>query len=450
MNKITFMTLLSIFFLFSCGGGSDENSVEDDTYELTPIVGNCGDAAQEYDSDETSWDELSFCAQGVSSVFAIAFPEHGESVSWFCSGENGGGGESCSASRKPLEVDSTSTAYNYIELGFVSDSEVSILSVDGVHLFGRYTTDSNGAYQPNKKQIADNVIDILGEMPEYLLVTSKNGTDTDPDDDGNVVGSEMIDVLGQVKAIYSSDDFFSKDEISANLISTAIAELVDLDKLSKEHLSSIAIKIGMEDVNGDGLVDHTDVDDYKMVAHQAKAEGLLREKYLNSVHENDRVQAKEALQEISDELFLANISTELIGDRAFLTITPLSSNRTPYYAVNPDNGEELDTEFSSPIPLSKNDYAAYTLCKDRTCGPISVVSYDGIEVKLLLSKRFPETIYESTSIANDIRDRVNTNYPAFTDIERQLVESSIMLDDIVNRMADIDAEIEDIEEPGFL
>ncbi|MCK9578750.1 hypothetical protein M0R01_04670, partial [bacterium] len=69
----------------------------------TPVNGSCGTAnGKAYAYNATGYAPDTQCATGSSSN--TAFPNPGSSVSWTCSGTNGGTSASCSASRNPTPV----------------------------------------------------------------------------------------------------------------------------------------------------------------------------------------------------------------------------------------------------------------------------------------------------------------------------------------------------------
>ena len=71
----------------------------DCTGTSTSSDGVCGDRAQTYSSDTTSWPAGSeYCTDGTASS-TPGFPDQGETVTWTCQGEDGGSDDSCSAYR---------------------------------------------------------------------------------------------------------------------------------------------------------------------------------------------------------------------------------------------------------------------------------------------------------------------------------------------------------------
>ncbi|MDD4410052.1 MAG: hypothetical protein PHW52_05380, partial [Candidatus Pacebacteria bacterium] len=64
---------------------------------LEVINGQCGSANKSYSYASSSYGGDSFCSVGISSPITPAFPALGATVSWACSGSNGGTTASCSA-----------------------------------------------------------------------------------------------------------------------------------------------------------------------------------------------------------------------------------------------------------------------------------------------------------------------------------------------------------------
>ncbi|MCK9578119.1 hypothetical protein M0R01_01325 [bacterium] len=92
-----------------------------------PINGACGDAARAYTYDTTSYGSYVQCASGTSSN--TAFPAVGSSVSWVCTGDNGGStSATCTASRAATPVDgqcgtANNKTYAYDVTNYGSDTQ---------------------------------------------------------------------------------------------------------------------------------------------------------------------------------------------------------------------------------------------------------------------------------------------------------------------------------------
>jgi uncharacterized repeat protein (TIGR01451 family) len=66
---------------------------------VTKIPGQCGNAGKHYSYSTTSYPAGTvFCSSGTSPS-SVSFPSPGRTVTWLCSGKNGGSNQSCSASR---------------------------------------------------------------------------------------------------------------------------------------------------------------------------------------------------------------------------------------------------------------------------------------------------------------------------------------------------------------
>lgn len=448
MQKLSQVGLIGLLFILvsACGGGGDSSN--DDTN--IPLHGVCGQAAQEFEFDAIGFSDLEFCAVGNASPVSPIFPDEGQTVTWVCKGLNSGTDAACDASRKTETVTTPETftfqTENYIELGLISNATVTVTTLDQSHEFLQTNTDEHGLYTVDSVQLKQDIQNILGEIPEYLLVSATGGIDTDPDDDGIIVESEKVPLQGTVSSIINTQKFLDEDNLSVNLISTAIANLVNTNNISQQKLTALTKSLGMTDINNDGKVDNSDVHEYSMLIHESKAEELLRKEYLATLHENNLDDGKQALDNIKKDQFLIEVESEIIANTAYISLSTEYEDLLVYYGKNIKKGDVLSNLFSTPISLEKNQYIAYKACDgNRACGNLDVISFDGKKVELYIAKELESSIYEDTTYANSLRGEINSNYADYLRVNEELYLEEKKVIDINSELEEIKEKIKSIE-----
>jgi prepilin-type N-terminal cleavage/methylation domain-containing protein len=81
------------------------DSKENKYVDTSVISGQCGTANKSYNYADSGFGTDTFCSSGSSNPSSIGFPSEGSSVSWTCSGSNGGSNSgTCTASRSSTPV----------------------------------------------------------------------------------------------------------------------------------------------------------------------------------------------------------------------------------------------------------------------------------------------------------------------------------------------------------
>jgi hypothetical protein len=121
---------------WTCSGtnGGSSSGTCSASRTATPVNGACGTAnGRTFSSGETSYGSYTQCSSGSPST--TAFPASGSSVSWTCSGTNGGSSVNCSASRSAAIVNGACGTANgrnfaYTDTGYYPYTQCSSGSPD--------------------------------------------------------------------------------------------------------------------------------------------------------------------------------------------------------------------------------------------------------------------------------------------------------------------------------
>lgn len=290
----------------------------------------------------------------------------------------GSGGDSGSSNENNQNNITTSTG-GTIQLGYIKGANVTISSLDGYVFQDDLTTNDNGKYFPNKGNIK-KAIDEYNPSMKFLLITSKGGIDTDPDDNGIIVESEYIQVKGEVKAIISIEDFFNDKEHNINLITTAIADIIgDNTNISKEQIIKIAKEIGVEDIDNDGNITMNDLIYYNMVYNDSRAESYLRKNYLDNIHQNNKDKIKNFIKELKMNQSMIMPIIKHTSNSVDVEFKPLGSSNYIKYGIKFNSADVIYNFYNNEsINLPINSVLYFKECdSNNECYKIQKVLYDG-------------------------------------------------------------------------
>ena len=443
--KIGVIGALSV--LISACGGSDDSSNNNSNAMVNAV---CGEAAKEFEFDTTSFSGLSFCQAGTASPISPLFPAEGQSTSWVCKGLNSGTDSSCSATRKEEIVTTPETftfkSENFIELGLLSNTIVTITTIDLTHEFYQTTTDELGLYTVDRDTLQQDILNILGELPEYLLVSATGGVDIDPNDDGIIIENEKTPLLGTVRSIIKTQKLLDEDNLSVNLISTAIADLLKDTDVTDQKLTVLTKSLGMTDINNDGKIDIGDVHEYSMLKNDSQAEEKLRKEYLTTLHENDVNASENALKKLKKEEFIIDVESEIIANTAYISFITTDNDLLIFYGKNIKKDDALSDTFSSPISLEVNQYIAYQACyENQGCGNLNLISFNGKNVELYIAKELESSMYDDTAYSNSLRNNINSKYSDYLKVNDQLYQEENKANEINDEIEKIKEKIKNIE-----
>ncbi len=298
---------------------------------------------------------------------------------------------------------------NKVELGPVKGSNVVITTLDGNYNLYSTTTDSNGTYKVDPEVLEKSINDLLGKMPPFLLVAATGGYDIDPNDDGVQEPGEELPLLGTVKGVISSSTLLTEENLSINLISTVISELVrDDDLLTQEKLSVLSHRLGVPDVNNDGKINNKDILSYRMSEHESGIEQTLRSEVLDHIHNNNQYYINGYVSKLESEKGVTTTGHSVYDGIAYIKLNPNSFSNLIYYAVNANSLSEVNQSYSDSITLRKNDYLIFKECVDEDrCSAPQILAFDGKVVRPYLIVSKDNVFRNDLSMMNYFRSEIN-------------------------------------------
>lgn len=315
-------------------------------------------------------------------------------------------------------------------------SDVAITSIDGFNVLYS-TTSEKGFYTIDVDEFNKNIADYYSTTPpEYVLVTATGGIDIDVNDDGNVDTDGGKALYGVIKGIHKLSVLLTQDQISTNLISTAVYELLsDKENITEEKINYIIAQLGVPDINGDSVIDSKDVEGYDMVKNESAVESILRVELLPTIHSGETVLEK--VEDLTASFSIVGMSYITSGDQAFITLVE-KNNMTIVYGINNKQGELLSSVYQSTIILNKNDYLVFKECANENCGAIQVVSFNGSDVSRYYSSTVSHPIISNLNQLNDLRSTINTDVSNLIRPEVTVTEIDIEMAEIQNKIDSID------------
>jgi len=340
---------------------------------------------------------------------------------------NNGGGETISVKEN----------INSVELGPVSGSTVVISTIDTKESIYTTITDDKGKYSIDLDLFKSN-LNALSTYPEYVLVTSTGGVDIDPEDDGDTTNSDSIFVNGSVKGIFKTTTLLNNEDLSINLLSTAVTELIkDKEKIDDEQLAYIIKELGVIDINGDGVVDNQDVYLYKMSEHDSAIEDKLRENYLTAIHTGDDNKIDELNEALATEYNLMFINYTISNGQAYLDIEKAKKDTQILYAINAEKDDILNSIYSDSIILSKDDFVVYKECKDDSCSSIQIASFDGEKLYQYYLRISNFGIFNNEEEVETLRIQINQDTKARDEKEEKLLEMKSKIQELKDKLQDL-------------
>ncbi len=334
---------------------------------------------------------------------------------------------------------------NNVELGPVRGANVAISTLNGQQFLYSTVTDVNGKYTIDVNEFNIN-LESLTVYPQYVLVTATNGVDIDPEDDGDTTNSSPVAVNGTVKGIFKTSILQNNEDLSINLLSTAISEVLkDKEKIDDEQIAYVAKELGMEDINGDGKIDNKDIYLYRMSEYETDIEAKLRENFLGAIHDGDNDKIEEISNELREQYNLMFISYIISDSTAKLSIEKSKKDSQIMYKVNAKKNDILNNVYLSSINLQKNDYIVYKECKNNKCSVVQIASFDGKVVHQFFLRVSDFGIYENIEYMNGLRKSINDDSRKIQNLQSEI---SIINDNIKNsedKIDEINLNIEDIK-----
>jgi hypothetical protein len=281
----------------------------------------------------------------------------------------------------PDPIISTKTpTIGVVQLGLIKGASVNITSLDNSIIYYTTSTNSEGIFEVDR-DILKEVINRQSPIPKYIKVSTFGGVDIDPDDDGIVKVDEFKNVGGSVLGIISVKDLLNKSKVSINLITTAIAELLQhKEEVTDKDISIILKNINMGDINGDGKVDNSDAIEYDMVQHDSGAESKLRYQYLELIHDGDSKNRQNYVKSLQDDQsYVVREEQEINGNLSIVLKTLNDQNHIRYgIDVSPEEELPLVYQKGETISLSPKSSLYYEECRtDNTCYHREFTYYDG-------------------------------------------------------------------------
>lgn len=291
----------------------------------------------------------------------------------------GDGGGDNSSTNKNLKT--TSISSGKVELGPISGGSVIIQSLDG-HEFTNYTTDNNGNYTINTKELKE-AIDRYNPSIKFVRIISHGGVDTDVNDDKTY---KQKLVQGSISGIVPVDKLFSDKKQSINLISTAIDKLLEGTlNISEEQIIKIAKELKVTDINKDGNITIDDILYYKMSKNESIAEERLREYLLPTIHNNNQTEQKNVIENMRYEYSTIVPKTEVSSGVAKISFETLKNNYIQF-GIKKDSSDVKFQQYYSgnSINLNTNEVLFFQQCNitASNCSKMQKVYFDGREISL--------------------------------------------------------------------
>lgn len=291
-----------------------------------------------------------------------------------CGGGGGGGGTDSgsnggSGSGEVIEV--ANETYGQLELGPVVGANVSVQTISGFELMSTTTTDDDGTFTVDIDELEAEVSRV-GYDRDIIKFVSFGGIDIDPNDDGISEENEAIPVVGSVTTYAELSTVLSRSGYKINMLGSVVADIVSSaspESITKEYIAEVAKEVGVQDIDGDGVITINDLVFYDMLANESNIEHQLRESYLPSLHSGDN----ESKVEFVENTRLAD---------SFVKIVDVSSSGGTKILSFVTAG---DTELRYKVIDSNTDRGAYELSVYSG----ENVQLDAVNGVLLLQECFP-------------------------------------------------------------
>ncbi len=274
-----------------------------------------------------------------------------------------------------------------ITLGPVKDATVNIYPFQSNYkdysLF-QTTSDNNGKISVDVSVIEQKISD-YGLSPQYLLIVSHGGIDTDPNDDGLSVASEFKTVSSNVFGLAHAANLSSLTKFNVNLISSAMVDFfLGQNELEKEEIETFLTSLGFTDQDNNGVINLDDVIHYDMIQDESTVEDTLRTLYLDYIHSGDQVMQELVLTNLTERKGVYRIKTPFQNEhRIDIEIYPKhDQGQLEYYYA--DNSSSVikneDTRYIT-ISLNTGEGIYFRECLEDNCGKYELMYYDGSRIK---------------------------------------------------------------------
>lgn len=328
----------------------------------------------------------------------------------------------CGEEHKTVETIKKDIKINNVELGPIQGANIRITTLDTEQLLYSTVTNSRGQYEIDINEFSQNLKE-LSTAPKYILISATNGLDIDPEDDGDTTNSSPIVLNGTVKGIFKTSTLQNNGNLSINLISTAISEILkDKKEINDEKISYVAKELGASDINNDGIINNKDIYLYRMSEHETNLEKILREEFLGAIHNGNNSQIENITNELREQYNLMFISYSISNSVAILSIENSKENSKIMYKLNANKDENLSNIYISPINLEKNDYIVYKECISDNCSVTQIVSFDGEKIYQFFLKISDFTIHSDLKYMNELRAKIVSKKELLDNITSRLNE----------------------------
>lgn len=334
---------------------------------------------------------------------------------------------------------------NKVELGPVVGATVTITTLDGKHKLLTTTTNEKGYYTIDKDLLKAN-LENLKPIPKYLFVTAKGGEDIDPEDDGDTTNSSSISVNGVVKGVFKTSTLLNESDISVNLLTTAVSELLGgKGKINDEQIKHIVKKLGIPDINGDGKINNEDIYEYSMSENESKLEDELRKKYLAYIHNGDVNKLENATQEMREKYNLMLVNYTIKNSIAYLNIEKTNSSNKILYALNPKKDDTLNTIYNSSITLKSGEYVAYKECNQNKCFTTQIASFDGEKLYQSFFMKSNFSIFSDIHYMNSLRNQLIKKSKSLHTIESTISSQSYKIKNLEKDIDSLNSAIDEVK-----
>lgn len=364
----------------------------------------------------------------------------------------GGSSKTTEINTTPVQGNSGTTTKllsHSVELGPVVGATIQIYAPSSNILLYSTMTDNDGQYLLDVTKLTD-ALKQLTVKPMFLLVQATEGMDVDPNDDGIRQVNEAVPVKGVVKGIVPTDEFLNNKGVRINLISSAIADLLEGSAdITEERISQLALDLGVKDINADGKITSADVYRYEMFTHDSRAKRVLQFSYLSSLHSGDTEKRRQYVEILKDDLNAIRVSIRYADGKAYLKLFGLKSTDIVRYSTNGILVKDGNIYSGGEIALAKDQIVTYQECltaSNTSCFTEQVAYFNGNEVQQYLPLpvgfgniyKNPEKINQAYQVISQSKKRIEQE-------QENLRRSDVELREITNNISKLNAEISELQ-----
>lgn len=311
-------------------------------------------------------------------------------------------------------IEVANETYGQLELGPVVGANISIQTVSGFELMFT-TTDEDGTFTIDIDELRA-VISRVGYDREIIKFVSFGGIDIDPNDDGISEENEAIPVVGSVTSYAELSTVLSRSGYKINMLGSVVADIVSSaspESITKEYIAEVAKEVGVQDIDGDGVITINDLVFYDMLANESNIEHQLRADYLPSLHSGDDESKLEFVQNtrLADS-FIKIVEVSSSGGSKTLSFIMPSDAKLRYQVID-SNTDRDASEFlvysGGNIQLDAgNSVLLLQECLPSRCGLIQQIYFvDG-------------NMHRGYVASGNITEAVNDRIKAFEDVGKAI------------------------------